>query len=400
MRIRARPVRIFLVGSEFFRTPGGIQRVNCLLLEMLAEFSAGTPTEVEIFSFADEAQREPGDIAAVPAFRWEAFEHSRTAMATQLGRRLREVRPDLLLFTHAHLLRLVRLTRLFRPGAKVAVLGHGVEVWKELPEPIRGCMRKANAVIAPSTFTRDEMVEMNGVNPARISVLAHGLDAAWRAHTEASASRTGKRLLSVTRLRSADAYKGVDVVLRALPAVLKQHPETSYLIAGDGNDRPRLEKLARELRVESCVEFCGEVTGSRLHTLYAETDVFVLPSPKEGFGIVFLEAMSYGLPVVAARAGGTLDVVQDGATGLLLPPENPAALAEALKGLLADASRRWALGEAGRRRVEGNFLFEHFSRRWQRWLVELLPEAVYRARQAAAFARAMPEANGLRESAA
>jgi phosphatidylinositol alpha-1,6-mannosyltransferase len=399
MRPMAHPVRIFLMGSEFFRRPGGIQRVNCLLLEMLAEFAAATPTEVEIFSFADEGGGKPADMAAFPAFRWQAFDHSRWAMAAQLGRRLREVRPDLLLFTHAHLLRLVRLTRLLRLGAKVAVLGHGVEVWKELPQPIRGWMQSAHAAVAPSAFTRNKMVEMNGVSPGRISILHHGLDALWQANGQPGGPLTGKRLLTVTRLGLADTYKGVDVALRALPAVLQRHPTASYVIAGDGNDRPRLEKLAGELGIETHVEFCGEVSGSKLHSLYAGADVFVLPSQKEGFGIVFLEAMSYGLPVVAARAAGTLDVVQDGATGLLVTPEQPGALAEALNGLLADASRRRALGEAGRRRVEEHFLFEHFSRRWQRWLVELLPEAVYLARQAAAFARAIPEAQALKLSA-
>lgn len=400
MKFVARPLRIFLVGSEFFRTPGGIQRVNCLLLEMLKEFAASTPTEVELFSFADAAPEVPANFPCVTGFRWQAFDHSRTAMAVQLGKRLRHARPDLLLFTHAHLLRLARLTRLLRPGVKLAILGHGVEVWKELPEPIHGWMQRADAVIAPSAYTRDKMVEMNGVNPARISVLPHGLDAAWRGSAQADESRTGKRLLSVTRLGIADTYKGVDVMLRALPAVLKKHPEVSYVVVGGGSDRPRLEKLARELDLEKRVEFCGEVEGDKLHALYAGADVFVLPSPNEGFGIVFLEAMSYGLPVVAGRAGGTLDVVRHGETGLLVPPEQPAALAEALNGLLDDASRRRILGEAGRRRVEENFLFEHFSHRWQRWLVEQLPEAVYRARQAAAYARAIPQAMGLKESAA
>lgn len=400
MKTALRPVRIFLVASEFFGSPGGIQRVNCLLQEMLAEFAAGTPTEVELFSFADAEESIPAHLRAMAGFGWHAFDHSRSSMALRLGQRLQEVRPDLLLFTHVHMLRLARLTRLFRPGAKVAVLGHGVEVWKELPESIRGWMQKADAVVAPSGFTRDKIVEMNGVDPARTWVIAHGLDAAWAAGAQAGSSGTGKRLLSVTRLGIADAYKGVDVMLRALPAVLERHPETDYVIAGEGSDRPRLEKLAGELGLGKRVEFCGEVEGSKLHSLYAGADVFVLPSQREGFGIVFLEAMSYGLPVVAAHAGGTVDVVLHGVTGLLVPPEQPGTLAEAVNGLLDDPAQRRALGLAGRRRVEEEYLFEHFSRRWQRWLAEQLPEAVYRARQAAAYARAIRPAIAWRESAA
>ncbi len=394
------PVRIFLVGSEFFASLGGIQRVNCLLLEMLAEFAAGTPAEVEVFSFGDQAGSMPPGIAAVPSFRWHAFDRSRAAMASQLGGRLREGRPDLILFTHAHLLRLARMTRLLRPRAKTAVLGHGVEVWEALPPAIRGWMQRAEAVIAPSAFTRDKIVEMNGVNPARVTVLPHGLDAHWTPSPRRSAPGAGKRLLSVTRLSRADSYKGVDVVLRVLPDVLDRHPEATYVVAGDGDDRPRLETIAREFVISGHVKFCGEVTGSKLHALYSEADLFVLPSREEGFGIVFLEAMSYGLPVVAARAGGTLEVIEDGVTGLLVPPEQPDALAGALEDLLGDSARLQALGEAGRCRVQENFLFEHFSRRWQRWLAGLLPEAVYRARQAAAFARVAPDARAVRKSAA
>ena len=386
MTLTQRPVRIFLVGSEFFGTAGGIQRVNCMLLQMLADFSITTPTEVEIFSFADQAGARPSALAPLPRCRWHAFGRSRRVMAASVAWRLMRAEPDLVLFTHANLIRLARLVRALRPKAKVAVLGHGIEVWKTLPSPIRQFMLKADAVIAPSVFTRNKIVEMNGVYPSRVSVLPHGLDASWKVVERAVGSRTGDCLLSVTRLGLADTYKGIELVLRAMPAVLTLHPKATYRIAGDGNDRARLQKLASDLGIENQVEFCGEVTGAKLHALYSQADLFVLPSQKEGFGIVFLEAMSYSLPVVAARSAATPELVRDGITGMLVAPDQPDTLAETLNSLLSDESRRSALGDAARQRVQKSFQFEHFSQRWQRWLVEVLPEPVYLARQTAAFA--------------
>ncbi len=385
----SRPVRVFLVGSEFFHTPGGIQRVNCLLLRMFADVSRSTPLEVEVFSFGDDAASLPREFSGIPCFRWYLFEHSRSELALRLARRLQATHPHLVLFTHAHLLRLGELVSYLAPRAKLAVLGHGVEVWKPLASQIRRRLRRADAVMAPSAYTRAKMIEQNQADPAQVAVLPHGLDPGWvqLALADPVPPRLGCTMLSVTRIGVADAYKGLDVVLRALPEIRRRHPQVRYRIAGDGDDRPRLEKLARDLQVKEHVEFCGEVSSARLHELYRDADAFVLPSRKEGFGIVFLEAMYYRLPVVAARVGGTLDVVVDGVTGALVAPEQPEELARIVCDLFADPARRAAWGEAGRRRVEQNYLFSHFNARWQRWLAALLPEAVYGARQSAAFAR-------------
>jgi phosphatidylinositol alpha-1,6-mannosyltransferase len=395
MSALARPLRVFLVGSEFFRTPGGIQQVNCLLLETLLDFCALTLLEVEVFSFGDVPGLQPEFLSDHRSFQWHAFNHSPSAMAMFLARRLRAARPHVVLFTHAHLAQLAQVVRVLAPGARLAVLGHGVEVWKPLPPSIRRWLAQADAVVAPSRFTRDKLVEVNQVSESRVEILPHGLPPDWpQAALDTSATpRTGKTLLSVTRIGLADAYKGLDVVLDALPAVLARHPGARYVIAGDGNDRPRLERLAQRLGVAAQVEFRGEVSGDELHRLYAEADIFVLPSQKEGFGIVFLEAMYSRLPVVAARAAGTLDVVVDGVTGALATPNQPGELAGILCGLLENAPRRLAWGEAGRQRVQANFLFAHFAGRWQRWLTRLTPEPVYAARQAAAFAsyRALEE---------
>jgi mannosyltransferase len=133
------------------------------------------------------------------------------------------------------------------------------------------------------------------------------------------------------------------------------------------------------------VEFRGELSSEALCRAYQEADVFVLPSQTEGFGIVFLEAMFAGLPVVAARAGGAQNVVEDGVTGILVTPGDEQGLVSAVSGLLLLPEERRRLGAAGRKTVEEKYLFEHFAARWHRWMAQLAPEQIYLAKHEATF---------------
>jgi glycosyltransferase involved in cell wall biosynthesis len=375
--------RIFLVGTEFFQT-GGIQYVNRLLVKAFEEMRRATPLALEVFAYGDSPAAVAAHAGGRGATRWHAFSRKRAAMAWGLAQRARAAQPHVVLFTHVNLMRLSRLVRAAAPRAKVAALGHGVEVWEPVAPRIRRMLQRADAVLSPSAYTRAKLIAENSVEPGRITVIAHGLDPSWTTgRTQAAPKRPYPTLLSVARLTHADVYKGLSQVLQAMPHVLERCPGARYVVVGDGDARASLERLAQQLGVWRSAEFCGELQEDDLRRAYQAADLFVLPSKKEGFGIVFLEAMSHGLPVVAARVGGTLDVVEDGRSGILVPPDSPEQLASALSGLLLLREERARMGAAGRRRVEENFLFPHFTARWQRWLAALVPEAVYLARHAA-----------------
>jgi len=149
-------------------------------------------------------------------------------------------------------------------------------------------------------------------------------------------------------------------VLQALPAILERAPDVRYAVAGAGAvaEREKLEQLARTLGVAERVHLLGEVSERDLPALYALAAVYVGASRRaerigvEGFGISLVEASACGLPVVAGNAGGVPDAVRDGETGLLVPPEDPAAFAAAICRLLADAELARRIGAAGRRAVE------------------------------------------------
>jgi phosphatidylinositol alpha-1,6-mannosyltransferase len=156
--------------------------------------------------------------------------------------------------------------------------------------------------------------------------------------------------------------KGQDVLIRSLPQVAAAVPEVLCVLAGSGADRSRLEELARDLGVADRVCFLGFVPETELPGCYAAADVFAMPSrylpsagDVEGFGIVFLEANAAGVPVVGGRSGGVEEAVRDGYTGLLVDPEDPAAVAGALTRLLQDEGLRRQLGAQGRERARLDF---------------------------------------------
>lgn len=181
-------------------------------------------------------------------------------------------------------------------------------------------------------------------------------------------------LLTVGRLMPR---KGVDTVLRALPALLPEFANLHYIVAGDGPDRLRLERLARELRVSHAVEFLGWISDEELPDLYRRAHVFVMPTREEpeqasieGFGIVFLEASASGLPVVAGRSGGAVEAVRDGETGLLVPPNDPGVLAQALLRLLRHPELRRQMGTTGRQWVEEKMNWDRAAREFEALLRE------------------------------
>jgi phosphatidylinositol alpha-1,6-mannosyltransferase len=188
-----------------------------------------------------------------------------------------------------------------------------------------------------------------GTEPAQFRP---GIDATWARVRYALGN--GPWLLTVARL---EWHKGIDTVIKALPRVRAHHPTVRYAVAGEGPRLLHLERLVMELGLGDAVRFLGFVPESDLPALYNAVDLYVGASRYhellvEGFGISLVEASASGLAVVAGRSGGVPDAVRDGETGMLVDPEDPAAIAAAIDRLLTDDALRRRMGAAGRRAVE------------------------------------------------
>lgn len=237
----------------------------------------------------------------------------------------------------------------------------------------------AAVLIAISGWTRDLALAVLGElgldgHSGRLRVIHLGTDPdRFRPGVDATELRqrfelpdSGVRwLLTVARL---EPHKGVDMVLRALPAIIERAPDVHYAVAGKGRERDRLKKLAHKIGVADRVRFLGEVSEHDLPALYNLASVYVGASRRaerlgvEGFGISLVEASACGLPVVAGKSGGIPDAVRDGETGFLIPPEDPAAIAAAVGMLLADDALARRVGAAGRRAVESHYNWDRVVR--------------------------------------
>jgi phosphatidylinositol alpha-1,6-mannosyltransferase len=172
---------------------------------------------------------------------------------------------------------------------------------------------------------------------------------------ESRMPHTGRpRLLTVGRLSASERYKGQDLVIQALPQLLPRFPQLQYLIAGDGDDLPRLRQLAANLGVAAHVSFLGHVAHADLPDLYRLADLYVMPSSGEGFGIVYLEAMACGTPALGLAGDGSVDPLADGELGVVCGA--PEQLVETLQKALRNTPERTGLAQRARRR----FGFEHF----------------------------------------
>lgn len=210
--------------------------------------------------------------------------------------------------------------------------------------------RCATRVVAnsPSAAT---VLAAEGLEAARVTVIPNGLDSAR--YADRPGRDAIRRVVCVANLRPE---KNHETLIGAAALLKARCPGLRYRIVGGGSRRAALETLARDRGVADVVEFAGH--RDDIPAELREADVFVLPSRSEAFPNSVLEAMAAGLPVVASAVGGLLDLVEHGRTGLLVPPADPEALADALHRLYAEPARAHALGDAARREAGLRYSFE------------------------------------------
>lgn len=201
--------------------------------------------------------------------------------------------------------------------------------------------------VAVSQAVKDLWCESDGVARDRVIVIPNGVPDTRRPRV----SHAGCRIGMVGRL---SVEKGADVLLRALALLPRErYPDLKLVVVGDGPQRGELEQLIRALDLADRIEMLG--TRHDVPDLLATMDIFALPSRREGLPLALLEAMAAGLPVVASAVGGVPEAITSAELGLLVPPEDPAALSQAIARLADDAETRAALGRSARRRFEGNY---------------------------------------------
>jgi len=228
----------------------------------------------------------------------------------------------------------------------------------------RHAYRFAHAIVANSRAAAQQL-ESEGVPFGRIRVIPNGIAA-----DRFAARRAGSRIATVATVANLRKEKAHEVLIAAAARLAPRHPDVRFQIIGDGPRDAELRALASTLGVSDRVEFLGH--REDVPALLARADVFVLPSRSEAFPNGAIEAMAAGLPVIASRVGGLIDLVDEGRTGVLVEPDNPAALADAIGSLVDSPARAAVLGAAARDEVVRRYSFDRMVRSFETLLLTQL----------------------------
>ena len=283
----------------------------------------------------------------------------------------------LVLAAHPNLGPVVQAMRIVAPRMKSIICTHGIDVWEPLGGLRRRALRNCSLVLAPSKDTAEHVASEQGVARGRIRVLPWALDPQFEALIAAGSQSApprefpaGRVILTVGRWLATERYKGMDTLITALPRLLTRWPEVQVVMVGTGDDRAWLEDLAEKNGVNRHVHFLPGLNYSELAACYAACEIFALPSSGEGFGLVYLEAMACGKPVIGGAHGGAPEIIEDGVTGYLVPHGDPIQLATSIEALLADPGHAKEMGARGKRRAENEFRFNVFAKSLKKILRE------------------------------
>jgi glycosyltransferase involved in cell wall biosynthesis len=354
--------RVLAVFGEVFAN-GGIQRFNQTLLDSCGQLDI----DCRVLSLNDTAT----SIARHPKRRHlsvRGFAGNKGRFAVEIFRELSVHRYDWVLIGHVNFLTLTMAAMRLRLGRPIPtiMIAHGIEVWYSLVGLRRRALSRVDRFLCVSRYTRQRILEQAPeLSGDRLHVFPNALARTWQQAVPALANYPlpERFILSVTRLARGDRYKGVPTVIEALSMLADE--SLQYVVVGDGDDLPFLRLIAERCRVKERVHFLSGVADADLIAMYQNCQAFVLPSGKEGFGIVFLEAMFFGAPVIAAGEKGVLDVIRDGETGLLVDFGDTIALRDRIERVVRDQPLRERLRLNGRISVTdgGPFTFDSFTRR-------------------------------------
>jgi glycosyltransferase involved in cell wall biosynthesis len=273
---------------------------------------------------------------------------------------------------------------LFPPGVRFAQINGGI-----LPDIIRFekglikqavrfmavleklASKKADRIFVPSQYAREKLCALYNVPDEKVSVMHNGIFFNEWSDRVSAAPPVPDRPPTVLSVSRFYRRKGLDLLLKSWPRVLAELPDARLCLVGDGLERENLKRLAQSLRVEDSIEWTGTVLSDDVIAAhYANCDLFCLPSRHESFGLVFLEAMAAGKPVVALKTTAVPEVVRDGVDGILAEPEDVKSVAAGIITLPKNRELRMTMGREGRERVRKNFDFANVITPLVEWMEE------------------------------
>ena len=357
-----------------FSTHGGIEKFNRAFIHALTKVNP----KVSFFSLYDQESDVDERYALKSNFQFLGFSWSYLSLFL-MAFRLFFPKKQQLIWGHINFAPFALWVKKIRPQHQMTLIAHGIDVWQDLTPSKRTFLEKADEIWAVSNYTKSRLLDLDARWEEKIKIFPNTLDPFFpslKAVTKPTflkeryqLQEDEKVLLTLCRISSAEGYKGYDRVIEAL--ALLHEKKFRYLIAGkyDEEEQQRLIRLAKQIGVEEHLLFTGFLKEEEIQAHYQLADLFVMPSTNEGFGIVFIEALACGTPVLAGNQDGSVDALKNGEMGTLVDPTSPAAIAAAIELLLADAQLKDFDRQNERiQKVQATFGFSSFQERLKRYL--------------------------------
>jgi phosphatidylinositol alpha-1,6-mannosyltransferase len=338
--------KILFLTLKVFSATGGIEKVCKIAGKALFEISEEESGRLDIYSMYDA----PNDVndTYFPATIFKGFGINKVKFAFDSVRK--GIQCDAVLLSHVNLLLIGSIIKFLSPKTKLVLYAHGIEIWDALPGWKKKLLHSFNLVVAVSNFTRQKLLQAQQVKPERCVVLGNCLDPFLAkpvdtVKSEVLLQRYGfdKQdfvLLTVSRLTARDRNKGYEKVLQAMQTLKLEVSNLKYLIVGkyDAEEKIWLDGMITKFDLTGSVAISGYIADADMPAHFNLADLYIMPSIKEGFGIIFIEAMFYGLPIIAGNKDGSADALANGTLGILVDPADLQQISDAIKIVVANKS--------------------------------------------------------------
>ena len=332
---RERRKRILALVSDAFGSNGGIAKYNRDLLTAIGVF----PKVSSIIAVTRSQPNVPESGVPLKCHFDTLGTSGKWSYIREIIRILRNYKHiDLVLCGHVNLLPVAYIAARIKHAPLWCEI-YGIDAWQPHQRGlVNWIAQRLNGVISISELTKNRFISWSGLLEGQCSLLPNCYDPVFYGpgpKPEKLLNRYGLRgktvLMTFGRLSASEQYKGFDEVMNILPTLIERIPDITYLIAGDGDDKKRLQQKASALGLADRVIFTGYIPEVEKTAHYRLADVYIMPSRGEGFGFVILEAMACGIPVVASKVDGTREAIRNGRLGLLADPSKPE---EIISGIL------------------------------------------------------------------
>jgi len=334
-----------LLTLQTFSSTGGIQKMARTLAFSLNQISNENQWEFKTFSAYDAND----DLMAqyLPISSFKGFSRNRISFVLNTLKEARNA--DVIILTHINLAIVGLLTKLINPKCKIWLIAHGIEVWRKLSLIQHKLVGKSDKIICVSNFTRQQMIKLHKTDGDKCIVLNNAIDPFMtlpevfekpgKLMEKYNLQKNDPVVYTLTRLAATEQYKGHEQVIKAIAGLKDKFPKIKYILSGqyDKDEEIRINELIDEYGVAGSVILTGFIDEKELPDHFLLADVFALPSKKEGFGIVFIEAMACGVPVICGNVDGSVDAIRNGELGTAVNPENLEELENAISAGIQSA---------------------------------------------------------------